>query len=120
MTKTFKLVFTAEGDLFIVHQITEGDTKALGYLVHAGELCSPVLAEFGADFSTVDIQYLTASTQEEAIWHPHRVTHILEEVHNCQRSVESASAHLFKHLGGLRFGGRVSYVVLKPVFLSEE
>lgn len=120
MTENFRLVFTAEGDLFLVHPLKKDTTKALGYLIHAGELCSPVLVEFGNDDSTLDVQYLTASTQEEALWHPHRVTHILDEVLNCQRSVESASASLFKHLGGLRFGGRVSYVVLKPVFLTED
>ena len=118
MTENFKLIFTSEGDLFIMHPLKEDASKALGYLIHAGELCSPVFGEFSD--SSLDVQYLTASNQEEALWHPHRVTHVTELELVCQRSVQSASAHLFKKLGGLRFGGRVSYVILKPVFSSEE
>lgn len=117
MTENFKLVFTSEGDLFIMHPFKEDNTKALGYLIHDGELCAPVFGEFGD--STLDVQYLTAHNAEEALWHPHRVTHVTELVLTCQRSVESASASLFKKLGGLRFGGRVSYVVLKPVLSAE-
>ena len=118
MTENFKLVFTTEGDLFILHPLKEDASKALGYLIHAGELCSPVFGEFGD--SSLDVQYLTASTQEEALWHPHRVTHIDELELVCQRSVESASAKLFRKLGGLRFGGRITYVILKPVLVAEE
>lgn len=118
MTEKFKLIYTSEGDLFILHPLKEDNTKALGYLIYAGELCSPVFGEFGD--SGLDVQYLTATTQEEALWHPHRVTHVQEEELVCQRSVESASAQLFKKLGGLRFGGRVSYVILKPVLVAEE
>ena len=117
MTELFKLISTNEGDLFIIHPFKEDSTKGLGYLIHDGELCAPVFGEFGGD--CLDVQYLTARTSEEALWHPHRVTHITDMVLVCQRSVESASASLFKKLGGLRFGGRISYVVLKPV-LSEE
>lgn len=118
MTEKFKLIYTSEGELFILHPLKEDNTKALGYLIHAGELCSPVFAEFGD--SSLDVQYLTATTQEEALWYPHKVTHVQEEELVCQRSVESASASLFKKLGGLRFGGRVSYVILKPVLVAEE
>lgn len=117
MTEKFKLIFTSEGDLFIMHPLKEDNTKALGYLIHAGELCSPVFGEFND--SGLDVQYLTATTQEEALWHPHKVTHVQEEELVCQRSVESASASLFKKLGGLRFGGRISYVILKPVLVAE-
>lgn len=118
MTEKFKLIFTSEGDLFILHPLKEDASKALGYLIHAGELCSPVLGEFTE--SGLDIQYLTANNAEEALWHPHRVTHVDELELICQRSVQSASASLFKKLGGLRFGGRVSYVILKPVLVAEE
>lgn len=118
MTEKFKLIYTSEGDLFILHPLKEDNTKALGYLIHAGELCSPVFGEFGD--SSLDVQYLTASNSEDALWHPHRVTHVTELELVCQRSVESASASLFKKLGGLRFGGRVSYVILKPVLVAEE
>lgn len=118
MTEKFKLIYTSEGDLFILHPLKEDNTKALGYLIHAGELCVPVFGEFGD--STLDIQYLTASNSEDALWHPHRVTHVTELELVCQRSVESASASLFKKLGGLRFGGRVNYVILKPVLVAEE
>lgn len=118
MTENFKLIFTAEGDSFILHPLKEDNTKALGYLIHDGELCSPVLGEFGD--STLDVQYLTAHNQEEALWHPHRVTQVTELALVCQRSVQSASAQLFKKLGGLRFGGRINYVILKPVFAAEE
>lgn len=118
MTEKFKLISTAEGDLFILHPIREDNTKALGYLIHAGELCAPVFGEFGD--STLDVQYLTASDSEDALWHPHRVTQVTELELVCQRSVQSASAKLFKKLGGLRFGGRISYVILKPVLVAEE
>lgn len=116
MKEKFKLVFTSEGDLFILHPLKEDTTKALGYLIHAGELCSPVLGEFSE--SSLDVQYLTANNTEDALCHPHKVTHVDELVY--QRSVHSASARLFNKLGGLRFGGRVNYVILKPVFLAEE
>ena len=118
MTENFKLIFTSEGDLFILHPFKEDNTKALGYLIHDGELCAPVFGEFGD--ASLDVQYLTAHTQEEALWHPHKVTHVTDIELVCQRSVESASASLFRKLGGLRFGGRVSYVILKPVLVSEE
>lgn len=118
MTEKFKLIFTSEGDLFILHPLKEDNTKALGYLIYNGELCAPVFGEFGD--STLDVQYLNASNTEDALWHPHRVTHVTELELVCQRSVESASANLFKKLGGLRFGGRVSYVILKPVLVAEE
>lgn len=118
MTENFKLIFTNEGDLFIMHQLKEDNTRALGYLIHDGELCAPVLGEFGD--STLDVQYLTAHNAEEALWHPHRVTRIIDMVLTCQRSVQSASASLFKKLGGLRFGGRINYVLLKPVLVAEE
>ena len=118
MMEKFKLVCTSEGDLFILHPLKEDNTKALGYLIHNGELCVPVFGEFGD--SSLDVQYLTASNAEDALWHPHRVTQITELELVCQRSVESASAKLFKKLGGLRFGGRISYVILKPVLVAEE
>ena len=118
MTENFKLVFTSEGDLFILHPLKEDTTKALGYLVHAGELCSPVFGEFSE--SGLDVQYLTANNVEEALWHPHKVTHVDELELVCQRSVHSASARLFNKLGGLRFGGRVNFVILKPVLVAEE
>ena len=70
--------------------------------------------------SSLDVQYLTANNAEEALWHPHRVTHVDELELVCQRSVQSASASLFKKLGGLRFGGRVNYVILKPALVAEE
>lgn len=118
MTENFKLIFTAEGDLFILHPLKEDGTKALGYLIHDGELCAPVFGEFGD--ASLDVQYLTAHTKEEALWHPHRVTHVTDTLLVCQRVVESASASLFKKLGGLRFGGRINYVILKPVLVAEE
>ena len=118
MTENFKLIFTSEGDLFIMHPFKEDASKALGYLIHAGELCAPVFGEFGE--SSLDVQYLTANNAEDALWHPHKVTHVTELELVCQRSVQSASAQLFKKLGGLRFGGRVSYVILKPAFVAEE
>lgn len=118
MTDKFKLVFTSEGDMFILHPLKDDSTKALGYLIHAGELCSPVLGEFTE--SGLDVQYLTANNTEEALWHPHRVKRVDELELVCQRSVESASAQLFKSLGGFHFGGRVCYVILKPVLVAEE
>lgn len=117
MIEKFKLIHTSEGDLFILHPFKEDATKGLGYLIHAGELCSPVFGEFTE--SGVDIQYLAANNAEDALWHPHRVTHVDELELVCQRSVESASASLFKKLGGLRFGGRITYVILKPVLVAE-
>lgn len=119
MTKTFRYIITQEGELFMIHLCEEGD-RAFGYLIYHGELCGEVFCESSDEFTaSMSVQYLNASDSDEAIKCGHRIKQFIDESMPCQRSVVTASAKLFRHIGGLAFGGRLAVAILKPVSVAQ-
>lgn len=119
MVSQFRTIFTKEGDLFILH-LSEVAGRAFGYLVWQGELCGEVFAESTDGFTqSMSVRYLNASDSEGANKCGHYITQVIDEQLNCHRSVVTASAKLFKNIGGLSFGGRLSLAILKPVLCGE-
>jgi hypothetical protein len=117
--KNFRYIITEEGDLFIIH-MCEGGDRAFGYLIYHGELCGEVFAESSDEFTlSMSIQYLNASDSDEALKCGHRIKQFIDEVTPCQRSVITTSAKLFRHIGGLAFGGRLAVAILKPVSVAQ-
>lgn len=115
MTKKFRYLITEEGDLFVVH-LCDGGDRAFGFLVYHGELCGEVYCESDDEFTfSLSVQYLNASDSEEALKCGQRIKQFIDEVLPCQRSIVTASAKLFRHIGGLAFGGRLAVAILKPV-----
>lgn len=118
MTKTFRYIITDEGELFIIYLCEEGD-RAFGYLIYHGELCGEVYCESGDEFTaSMSVQYLNASDSDEALKCGHRIKQFIDEAMPCQRSVVTASAKLFRNIGGLAFGGRLAVAILKPASVS--
>lgn len=119
MTKQFRYVITEEGELFMIHLCEKGN-RAFGYLIYHGELCGEVFCESSDEFTrTLSVQYLNASDSDEALKCGHRIKQFVDEVIPCQRSVFTASAKLFRHIGGLAFGGRLAVAILKPVSVPQ-
>ena len=118
MTKTFRYVITEEGELFMIH-LCEGSDRAFGYLIYHGELCGEVYCESSDEFKvSMSVQYLNASDSDEALKCGHRIKQFIDEDKTCQRSVVTTSAKLFRHIGGLAFGGRLAVAILKPVGIA--
>lgn len=119
MTKTFRYIITEEGELFMIH-LCEGAERAFGYLIYHGELCGEVFCESSDEFTaSMSVQYLNASDSNEALKCGQRIKQFIDEVLPCQRSVVTASAKLFRHIGGLAFGGRLTVAILKPVSVAQ-
>lgn len=119
MTKTFRYIITEEGELFMIHLCEEGD-RAFGYLIYHGELCGEVFCESSDEFTaSMSVNYLDASDSDEALKCGYRIRQFIDEVTPCQRSVFTTSAKLFRHIGGLAFGGRLVVSLLKPVSVAQ-
>ena len=119
MKENFRYIISEQGDLFVIH-LCEGGERAFGFLIYHGELCGEVFCESSDEFTaSMSVQYLNASDSDEAIKCGHRIKQFIDESIPCQRSVVTASAKLFRHIGGLAFGGRLAVAILKPVSVAQ-
>lgn len=110
--REFVMARTDDGATFVLHLGDHG--RAFGFPLFDGVLGNAVVAYSDDNFASgFACQWLNSvDTLVQAEFH---IVNRLNVELECQRSVEVASAKLFKNIGGLRFGDRLTLNLYKPV-----
>lgn len=116
MVRTIRFLHTTDGDTLA---LCIGE-RVFGFLVWKGEFVGAVYCESDDDFEhSMSVRYLDAEDKDSAAPVGVRIKDYTDIDTNCCMSVITASAKLFRDIGGLSFGGKLSIAIVKPVSWSD-